>query len=112
MFYRRKYYIVKNEFVSKLNTLFLEVNYPNQIQKGARLIGRWMTPKNETTTEIFAIWEYDSYEKYIEIEDKVRGDIEHVNRIRNWYELNGGREYVYKEYILEVRNEKLESTLL
>ncbi|QNF29642.1 NIPSNAP family protein [Metabacillus elymi] len=112
MFYRRKFYIVKNEFVDIFNAHFNETNLPNQIKNGARLIGRWMTPNNDTTTEIFAIWEYDSYEKYKEIEEKVRGNSEHVSRINKWYDKNGGRDFVYKEYILEVKNEQLESTLI
>jgi hypothetical protein len=111
MFYRRKFYIVKNEFVEIFNTHFNETNLPNQIKHGARLIGRWMIPIDEKTTEIFAIWEYDSYEKYIEIETNVRGDREHVNRVNKWYDKNGGRDYVIKEYLLEVRNERLLSTL-
>jgi hypothetical protein len=111
MFYRRKYYVVKNEFVEKLNLLFKETNYPNQMKHGARLVGRWMVPKSDTATEVFAIWEYDSYERYIEIEEKVRGDVEHVKRIKAWYEKYGGRDRVYQEYIVEVRNEKLTSTL-
>jgi hypothetical protein len=71
-----------------------------------------MVPSNESTTEIFAIWEYDSYEKYKEIETIVRGDIEHRNRINKWYEENGGREYVYRQCILEVKNEQISSTLM
>lgn len=112
LFYRRKFYIVKNDFVEILNTHFNETNLPNQIKHGARLLGRWMTPMNNSTTEIFAIWEYDSFEKYEEIEANVRNDSEHLKRISNWYEKNGGRDYVYKEYILEVRNEQLISTIL
>jgi hypothetical protein len=111
MFYRRKFYIVKNEFVEIFNKHFNETNLPNQLKNGARLIGRWMIPNDELTTEVFAIWEYDSYDKYKEIEARVRGDEEHVKRVNNWYEKNGGRDYVYKEYIFEVRNEKLKSTL-
>lgn len=111
MFYRRKFYIVKNEFVDIFNTHFNETNLPNQIKYGARLVGRWMVPHTDTTTEIFAIWEYDSYEKYKEIEGNVRSDSEHVKRINTWYERNGGREFVYKEYLLEVKNEELISTL-
>ncbi len=105
------YYIVKNEFVEIFNTHFNETNLPNQMSHGARLLGRWMTPNSETTIEVFAIWEYDSYEKYKEIESKLREDKEHVNRVNKWYDKYGGRDYVYKEYILEVRNERLESTL-
>ncbi|RIU94853.1 NIPSNAP family protein [Oceanobacillus picturae] len=111
MFYRRKFHIVKNEFVNTFNAHFNETNLPNQTKYGARLIGRWMVPNNDISTEIFALWEYDSYEKYIVIEAKVKGDTEHVNRVNKWYEKNGGRDYVYKKYILEVKNEQLKSTL-
>jgi hypothetical protein len=111
MFYRRKFYIVKNEFVAVFNAHFNETNLPNQTKYGARLVGRWMTPHDDATTEIFAIWEYDNYETYQEIEANVRGDSEHVERIKNWYEKHGGREHVYQEYILEVRNEEIKSTL-
>ncbi|MFB7142254.1 NIPSNAP family protein [Gottfriedia sp. NPDC056225] len=111
MFYRRKYYIVKNEFVEAFNEHFNETNLPNQLKHGARLTGRWMTSHDATTTEIFAIWEYDSYEKYQEIEANVRGDQEHVQRVQNWYEKYGGRTKVFEVYCLEVRNEELISTL-
>ncbi|MFD1736870.1 cytoplasmic protein [Bacillus salitolerans] len=76
------------------------------------LVGRWMKENNNGTVEIFAIWEYDSYEDYLEIEKKVRSDEAHVKRINDWYEKNGGKEYVYKEYFLEVRSEALESTVI
>jgi hypothetical protein len=110
LFYRRKYYIVKNEFVDSFNRLFTEINMPNQLKHGARLTGRWMLPNDEATTEIFAIWEYDSYEDYAEIEKRVRSDKEHLQRIKNWYEENGGKEYVQKKYFLEAKNEKIYST--
>ncbi|KGX90125.1 NIPSNAP family protein [Pontibacillus marinus] len=111
MFYRRKFYIVKNEFVEVFNAHFNENNLPNQIKHGARLLGRWMIPNDETTTEIFAIWEYDSYEKYKEIEANVRGDQEHVSKVNAWYDEHGGRDYVIKNYLLEVRSEQIETTL-
>ncbi|WP_053365737.1 NIPSNAP family protein [Bacillus sp. FJAT-27245] len=111
MFYRRKFYIVENEFVETFNKHFNETNLPNQIKNGALLIGRWMAPNDKKTTEIFAIWEYDSLEKYKEIEARVRGDQKHVDRVNLWYKKNGGREYVYKKYILKVRNEQLFLTL-
>mgnify|MGYP003541091535 FL=1 len=62
MFYRRKFYVVTNDFVEEFNQHFNETNLPNQLNHGSRLIGRWMTPLDEGTTEIFAIWEYDDYE--------------------------------------------------
>ena len=111
VFYRRKFYIVRNDFVDIFNAHFYETNLPHQIKHGARLVGRWMVPRDQSTTEIFAIWEYDSYERYKEIETIVREDSEHRERINRWYKENGGREYVYKNYILEVRNEQIFSTL-
>lgn len=110
MFYRRKFYIVKSEFVEIFNNHFNNTNLPNQLKHGSRLIGRWMKDNNDGTVEIFAIWEYNSYEEYIEIESKIRSDKNHVNRINNWYEKYGGKENV-KEYLLETRNEELISTI-
>lgn len=111
MFYRRKFYIVKNEFIDIFNKHFLETNLPNQLKYGARLVGRWMIPHSDTTTEIFAIWEYDSYESYQEIEKNVRSDSKHRLRIKDWYTRHGGREYVFKTFFLEVRNEEIHSTI-
>ena len=103
---------MKNEFIDTFNALFNDINLPNQIKHGAQLVGRWMVPCNESTTEIFAIWKYDSYESYKEIESNVRGDIEHVNRINKWYEQHGGREYIMKQCILEAKNDQIFSTLI
>lgn len=112
MFYRRKFYIVKNEFVEIFNKHFNEHNMPTQTKYGARLIGRWMVPYNKETTEIFAIWEYDSYEDYVEIENNVRSDKVHVKRVQEWYEQHGGRENVFRNYILKVRNEEIKPTVI
>lgn len=112
MFYRRKFYIVKSDFVDVFNEHFNKINLPNQLKHGARLVGRWMKPNDDDTTEIFAIWEYNSYEDYERIEASVRSDEPHKHRIREWYEKFGGREHVYTEYILEVRNEGIQSTVV
>ncbi|MDH5162427.1 NIPSNAP family protein [Heyndrickxia oleronia] len=112
MFYRRKFYIVKKEFVDIFNKHFNETNLPNQLKHGSRLIGRWMKPNEDDTVEIFAIWEYDSYDDYQRIEEKIKSDSSHLQRIANWYEQNGGRELVYRNYIVEVRNEVLASTVI
>lgn len=111
MFYRRKYYTVKSDFVEQFNAHFNTTNLPNQLKHGARLIGRWMKDNQDGTFEVFAIWEYDSYEDYLDIETNVEADNEHVQRIKDWYEKNGGRDHVFKEYIVEVRNEALVSTV-
>ena len=111
MFYRRKFYLVRNDFIEEFNKHFNETNLPNQLSNGSRLIGRWMTAHDELTTEIFAIWEYDSYEDYVEIENKIVADTVHVNKIKVWYEAHGGREYVLSNYILQVKNEKLIDTV-
>ncbi|MCT2535177.1 NIPSNAP family protein [Aquibacillus koreensis] len=112
MFYRRKFYIVRSEFVDIFNDLFTRINLPNQLKYGSRLVGRWMKDLNDGTTEVFAIWEYDSHEAYIEIESNIRSDEAHVKRIQNWYEEHGGKANVFKQYFLEVRNEPIESTVV
>ena len=111
MFYRKKYYIVHNDFVSVFNKHFNETNLPNQISHGSRLVGRWMKKIDDATTEIFAIWEYDSYEDYVTIESRIHEDTVHVQKINAWYEQHGGRAHVLKNYILEVRNDALVSTI-
>lgn len=111
MFYRRKYYLVKSDFVDTFNAHFNQTNLPNQLKYGSRLIGRWMKDFENGTTEIFAIWEYDSYEDYLEIETAIRSDETQTKRIKDWYETHGGREHFFTEYILEVKNEAIESTV-
>ncbi len=49
MFYRRKYYIVKNEFIEIFNEHFNKTNLPNQLKHGSRLIGRWMKDNKNGT---------------------------------------------------------------
>ena len=84
---------------------------PNQLSNGTRFISRWMKKCDEMTTEIFAIWEYDRYEEYIEIETKIRQDQDHLAKIKQWYEHHGGRDYVLSNYIVEVKDEDLISTV-
>lgn len=111
MFHRRKSYIVTNEFVEELNTHFNNTNLPNQLKHGSKLVGRWMVPCDEETTEIFAIWEYESYAAYKEIETKIRADQEHVSRVVEWYERNGGSDHVPRNYLVEVKDEQLLPTV-
>ena len=111
MFYRRKFYIVKKEFVEHLNQLFNEINLPNQLKNGSRLVGRWMLDVQEGNVEIFAIWEYDSYEDYMRIESTIRKDPKHVACIKNWYDEHGGKEYVQQTYFVQVKNEALTCTV-
>lgn len=110
MFYRRKSYVVTIEFVEEFNRHFNETNLPNQLSYGSQLIGRWMCRIDDKTSEIFAIWAYDTYEQYVEIEGNIRADRNHVKNIHDWYERHGGRETVYEKYILEVKNEEIFST--
>jgi hypothetical protein len=55
MFYRRKYYVVKNEFIEVFNDHFNNTNLPNQLKHGSRLIGRWMKDNKNGTYEVFSI---------------------------------------------------------
>ena len=111
MFYRRKFYVIKEDFVENFNKFFNEINLPNQLKKGSRLVGRWMLDAKDDNVEIFAIWEYDSYEDYVSIESTIRNDQEHVARVKNWYDENGGKEYVHQTFFLQVKNEILTSTV-
>ncbi|MGM8216050.1 NIPSNAP family protein [Bacillaceae bacterium W0354] len=111
MFYRKKTYQVQPDFVPIFNKHFNKNLLPTQLKYGARLIGRWMTDESEDLVEIFAIWEYDSYEDYVEIERQVRSDEVHVRRVKEWYELHGGRDYVLSQNICNVKNEHLYSTV-
>lgn len=111
MFYRRKFCIVKKEFVEIFNAHFNYTNLPNQLKYGTRFIGRWMKVNNGKLQKIFDIWEYDTYEEYLEIESKIRSDHAHVKRIQDSYQKNGGKERVYKDFVLDVRNEAIESTV-
>jgi hypothetical protein len=111
MFFRRKFYLVKKGFVETFNDHFNHTNLPNQLKHGSRLVGRWMRDHDQETVEIFAIWEYDTQDDYVKIETSIRNDEAHLKRIKDWYEEHGGREHVAKEYIIEMRNEELESTV-
>ncbi|MGG3738810.1 NIPSNAP family protein [Aeribacillus pallidus] len=112
MFYRRKSYIVAPEIVESFNKHFNETLLPTQLKYGSRLIGRWMVPQTKGPVEIFAIWEYESFEEYEKIEEKVRSDQAHVERVKAWYDQHGGREHVWKHYLLEVKNEQIVSTVV
>ncbi|QCR32274.1 hypothetical protein C1N55_08845 [Lysinibacillus sp. SGAir0095] len=65
MYYLRKLYIIKSDFVETFNDHFNKTNLPNQLKHGASLVGKWMRDKQDSTVEIFAIREYGSYEDYV-----------------------------------------------
>ncbi len=110
MFYRRKYYLLRPEIIDSFNEHFNQTNLPEQLRNGSRLVGRWMNKKEEHV-EIFAIWEYDSYEDYVIIEQNIRGNLAHAKRVNAWYNKHGGREAVLKNFFIEVRDEEIFSTL-
>ncbi|WP_440118982.1 NIPSNAP family protein [Paenibacillus sp. QZ-Y1] len=99
MIYRRKTYIVASSFVEEFNALFNDILLPSQLKYGSRLIGRWHTPMDENTSEIFAMWEYDTVEQYEEIEKKIKSDHEHVMRVQERFDLIGRHRYkdVFRE---------------
>jgi hypothetical protein len=110
MIYRRKTYNVAPSILNKFNEHFNHTLLPTQLKYGARLVGRWMTKENSDFVEIFAMWEYDSYEDYEKIEDKVRSDTEHVKRVQSWYEKMGGKENL-KSVFLKIEKDFLETTV-
>ena len=54
-----------------------------------------MKDNKNGTSEVFAIWEYDSYEQYNEIESKIRSDERHIKGIHEWYENHGGERICF-----------------
>lgn len=111
MFYRRKHYVIRAHFVDDFNRLFNEINLPNQLKHGARLVGRWMMNLENGDVEVFAIWEYDSETAYQRVEQSVRADTDHGQRIRQWFEARGGREHLTKTAFVTIRSDNLTDTV-
>lgn len=109
MIYRRKTYIVANSIVDEFNSLFNDVLLPSQLKYGARLIGRWQTTLNEDTSEIFAMWEYDSLEQYDEIENKIKSDEEHISTVQKRFDSIGRNRL--KEALQDIKQEFFTTTV-
>ncbi|BCB04046.1 NIPSNAP family protein [Bacillus sp. KH172YL63] len=92
MIYRRKMYQISPTILEDFNLHFNKTLLLTQLKYGSRLVGRWMTEERDGKVEVFAIWEYDSYEAYEEIEGNVRSDEAHMKRVHAWFEKMGGRE--------------------
>ncbi|KAB8138087.1 hypothetical protein F9U64_06475 [Gracilibacillus oryzae] len=110
MIYRRKTYQIDRSVLASFNEHFNKTLLPTQLKYGARLVGRWMTKEKDGIVEIFAIWQYDSYEDYEEIEKNVKSDKEHVDLVKSWYKKMGGKEKL-KEVFLEIEQDFIESTV-
>ena len=72
MIYRLRIYEGIHANVVAFNSFFEQYLLPIQIRHGARLIGRWQTEDDR----IVAVWEYDSRERYEQIQAAVRSDPE------------------------------------
>lgn len=84
LIYRRKTYRISPEVLEVFTDFFHMYLYPNQIQHGARLVGRWV---NESKDEIVAIWEYDSMEHYEQIERMIKQSDLHTKAMSKRKEL-------------------------
>ncbi|PKR76818.1 cytoplasmic protein [Halalkalibacillus sediminis] len=111
MFYRRHYYIVDKDCVESFNNHFNQSLLPTQLKYGAKLVGRWMVPIDHDRVEIFTIYEYESHDHYTKIEKRIRGDVDHVERVEAWYEELGGREHVVNKLFHYVKNEEIFDTV-
>lgn len=69
LIYRVKTYKVSEENLELFNEFFLQYLFPNQIKHGSHLIGRWV---NSSKNKVTAIWAYENYNHYEEIERKIR----------------------------------------
>lgn len=110
MIHRRKTYIVEPSFIEEFNQLFNEILLPSQLKYGARLIGRWMFDRDENNTEVFAIWEYDSYEDYERIESQIKLDQEHVMKVQHRFD-QIGRDRLKQVLKEDIRQEFVKSTV-
>lgn len=99
MIYRRKTYRIQPEKINDFNDFFHTYLYPNQIQHGAKLVGRWM---NDTKDEILAIWEYRSKEHYEMIENKIRNSDLHQKAVE--------RKKGFGDFFIESTQDFLTST--
>ncbi|WP_237087922.1 NIPSNAP family protein [Paenibacillus crassostreae] len=83
---------------------------PSQLKYGARLIGRWLIDKDEKNTEVFAMWEYDSYEDYERIESQIKSDKEHVMKVQKRFD-QIGRERLKQVLKEDIKQEFVKSTV-
>ncbi|WP_187445073.1 NIPSNAP family protein [Rossellomorea vietnamensis] len=69
MIYRVKTYKISEKNLELFNEFFIQYLFPNQIKNGSSLIGRWV---NSSKNKVTAIWAYENYNHYEEIERKIR----------------------------------------
>jgi 8-oxo-dGTP diphosphatase len=99
MIYRRKQYKIKPEKYHEFNEFFHIFLLPNQSKHGATLVGRWVSENKE---EVTAIWQYQNYDSYQKIEEKVKSD--------EFHRLAQEHRQKIKEIILESKQDFLTST--
>lgn len=110
MIYRRKTYVVASSFVEEFNALFNDILLPSQLKYGARLIGRWHQLMDDETSEIFAMWEYDTFEQYEEIEQKIKSDNGHIMRVQERFD-QMGRDRYKEVFRTDIKQDFFESTV-
>jgi hypothetical protein len=108
--YRRKTYKIDPQIVLDFNEHFNQTLLPAQLKYGSRLVGRWSTKEIDGVVEVFAIWEYDSYEDYEKIESLVKSDEEHVKRVQAWFD-KIGRENIRRFIKDKIKEEFIETTV-
>jgi hypothetical protein len=74
MIYRMRIYSAVRANGAAFNRFFEQHLLPVQLRHGARLVGRWHTQDDR----IVAVWEYDSRERYEQIQAAVRSDADSV----------------------------------
>ncbi|MBA2176538.1 NUDIX domain-containing protein [Halobacillus locisalis] len=69
MIYQRRTYQLEPDQYEQFTQFFHTYILPNHLGHGARIVGRFTTMNRD---EVTSIWEYDSYEEYKRIEEKVK----------------------------------------
>jgi hypothetical protein len=108
--YRRKTYKIDPQILLDFNEHFNQTLLPAQLKYGSRLVGRWSIEEIDGVVEVFAIWEYDSYEDYEKIESQVKSDEEHVKRVQAWFD-KIGREKIKTFMKDKIKEEFIETTV-
>ncbi|MCA0971821.1 NUDIX domain-containing protein [Halobacillus litoralis] len=69
MIYQRRIYKIEPDQYEVFTQFFHEYILPNRLGHGARIVGRFTTLNRD---EVTSIWEYDSYEDFEQIEEKLK----------------------------------------
>jgi 8-oxo-dGTP diphosphatase len=84
MYYKKEIYKISPGRIPEFTHFYEKYLKANQQKNGARLIGCWTT---EVENELLIIWQYPSYEDYLNIQKRVEKDVLHQQAQEHLLEL-------------------------